>query len=139
MFYSFKVDAKNWRPLFLYLLYNTNIFRKNMTLKIKDREVNLKYSFRSFFIFENIMNRSFQPNTTTDILVFFYSVIMASDKNLDFQFDEFLDMVDENPELIVKFSEFISKEVSKNRTLSPDQEDDEEKKTPQENTKENQK
>ena len=110
-----------------------------MTLKIKDREVNLKYSFRSFFIFENIMNRSFQPNTTTDILVFFYSVIMASDKNLDFQFDEFLDMVDENPELIVKFSEFISKEVSKNRTLSPDQEEDEEKKTPQENTKESQK
>ena len=110
-----------------------------MTLKIKDREVNLKYSFRSFFIFENIMGRSFSPSTTTDILVFFYSVIMASDKNLDFQFDEFLDMVDENPELIVKFSEFISKEVSKNRTLSPDQEEDEEKKTPQENTKESQK
>lgn len=110
-----------------------------MVLNIKGKDVTLRYSFRAFFIFENIVGRSFQPNTTTDILCFFYSVIMASDKNLDFQFDEFLDMVDENPELIVKFSEFISKEVSKNRTLSPDQEDDEEKKTPQENTKESQK
>lgn len=106
-----------------------------MTLKIKDKEIELKYSFRGFFIFENIMGRSFQPNTTTDILVFFYSVIMASDKELDFPFDEFLDMVDDQPELIVKFSEFISKEVSKNRTLSPEQEDEDKKKVMTESQK----
>lgn len=98
-----------------------------MTIQIKDKEVTLKYSFRCFFIFENIMNRSFQPNTTTDVLVFFYSTIMASDKNLDFNFDEFLDMMDENPQLLVDFSEFITREVQKSKSLQP--EEDEEKKT----------
>lgn len=98
-----------------------------MTIKIKDKEVTLKYSFRCFFIFENIMNRSFQPNTTTDVLVFFYSTIMASEKNLDFNFDEFLDMVDENPELLAEFSEFITSAVKINKGLQPDNE--EEKKT----------
>ena len=94
-----------------------------MTIKIKDKEVALRYSFRSFFIFENIMGRSFQPDTTTDILVFFFSCIMASDKDLDLKFDEFLDMVDENPSLIIEFSQFITEQVSKNKTLQPESEE----------------
>lgn len=94
-----------------------------MTLKIKDREVNLKYSFRTFFIFENIMGRSFQPDTTTDVLCFFYSCIMASDKELDFKFDEFLDMVDDNPNLLIEFSQFISEQVQKNRIMQPESEE----------------
>lgn len=98
-----------------------------MTLKIKDKEVTLKYSFRCFFIFENIMGRSFQPNTTTDVLVFFYSCIMASEKNLEFNFDEFLDLVDENPELIAQFSEFITSAVKVNKGLKPDNEEEEKK------------
>ena len=102
-----------------------------MTIKIKDREVTLKYSFRVFFIFENIMQRSFQPDTTTDVLVFFYSCIMASDKDLDFKFDEFLDMVDENPALLIEFSQFISSQIEKNKTLKPESE---EKKTKVEET-----
>lgn len=94
-----------------------------MTIKIKDKEVTLKYSFRCFFIFENIMNRSFQPNTTTDVLVFFYSTIMASEKNLDFNFEEFLDLVDEQPELIGEFATFIADAVKKNKSLQPEPEE----------------
>lgn len=99
-----------------------------MVISIKDKEVKLRYSFRCFFIFENIMGRSFQPNTTTDVLVFFYSCIMASDKELEFNFDEFLDMVDENPGLIAEFSQFITQAVSNNKSLLPDDEEDENKK-----------
>ena len=98
-----------------------------MIVRVKDKEITLKYSFRVFFIFENIMNRSFQPNTTSDVLVFFYSCIMASEKNLDFTFDEFLDMVDEKPELIGEFADFIAEAVKRNKVLQPQSED--EKKT----------
>ena len=69
------------------------------------------------------MGRSFSPDTTTDILIFMFSVIMASDKDLDFTFDEFLDMVDEKPELIIEFSQFISEQISKNKTLKPESEE----------------
>ena len=98
-----------------------------MIVRVKDKEITLKYSFRVFFIFENIMNRSFQPNTTSDVLVFFYSCIMASEKNLDFTFDEFLDMVDEKLELIGEFADFIAEAVKRNKVLQPQSED--EKKT----------
>ena len=98
-----------------------------MIVRVKDKEITLKYSFRVFFIFENIMNRSFQPNTTSDVLVFFYSCIMASEKNLEFSFDEFLDMVDEKPELIGEFADFIAEAVKRNKVLQPQSED--EKKT----------
>ena len=98
-----------------------------MIVRVKDKEITLKYSFRVFFIFENIVNRSFSPNSTSDVLIFFYSCIMASEKNLDFTFDEFLDMVDEKPELIGEFADFIAEAVKRNKVLQPQSED--EKKT----------
>lgn len=98
-----------------------------MILKIKDRDVELRYSFRALMLFENIQNKSFAPSTTTDVLVFMYCVIMGSAKDLDFNFDEFLDFVDEDPTVVVHFSDWLTKEINKQNTLSAsDGYDDEE-------------
>jgi hypothetical protein len=99
-----------------------------MILKIKDKEVELKYSFRSLMLYENIQNKSFTPSTTTDVLVFMYCVIMGSAKDLDFTFDEFLDLVDEDQTLVIKFSNWLTKEINKQNTLSPEEEEDDKKK-----------
>lgn len=101
-----------------------------MTIKIHDREIKLKYSFRSILLYENITGKSFNPVTTTDTLIFMYSVIMASDKEISFTFDEFMDMIDDNPKLVVEFSEFIASEFEKNETLSPDDEEEKKAKAP---------
>ena len=97
-----------------------------MTIKIKDREVTLKYTFRSLILYENIQNKSFAPDTTTDVLIYMFCIILASDKELDLTFDEFLDMVDDNPGLIVKFSDWLVKELNKDTMLSPSEEESEE-------------
>lgn len=96
-----------------------------MILKIKDKDVTLKYSFRSLLIYENIQNKSFTPSTTTDVLVFMYCVIMGSAKDLDFTFDEFLDMIDEDQTLVIKFSEWLTKEINKQNTLSAEEKEEE--------------
>lgn len=99
-----------------------------MTIKIKDREVTLKYSFRALMLYENIQKKSFNPETTTDVLVFMFCVIMGSDKDIDLDFNEFLDMVDENPNLVIMFSNWLTAEINKQNTLSPEEEEDEKKK-----------
>lgn len=96
-----------------------------MTLRINDRDVKLKYTFRTFILYENIQGKSFTPTSTTEILVFLYCCILASDKDLIFTFDEFLDMIDENPQIIVDFSEFLSQEINKNQTLQPREDENE--------------
>lgn len=96
-----------------------------MILKIKDKDVTLKYSFRSLMLYENIQNKSFTPSTTTDVLVFMYCVIMGSEKDLDFTFDEFLDLVDEDQTLVIKFSEWLTKEINKQNTLSAEEKEEE--------------
>lgn len=93
-----------------------------MILNIKGKDVTLKYSFRSFILYENIQGKSFSPSSTTEVLVFLYCCILASDRDLDFNFDEFLDMIDERPEIIVEFSEFLTSQLNKTQTLTPEEE-----------------
>lgn len=93
-----------------------------MKIKIGDREVELKYSFRALMLYENIQKKSFEPKTTTDVLVFMFCVIMGSDKDIKLDFNEFLDMIDNNPQLVVEFSNWLTSEINKQNTLSADEE-----------------
>ena len=99
-----------------------------MKIKIQDKEITLRYSFRSLMLYENIQKKSFKPETTTDVLVFMYCVIMGSDKDIKLEFNDFLDMVDENPVLVSEFADWLTAEINKTTTLSPDTEEEDEKK-----------
>lgn len=78
-----------------------------MKINIKGKEVELKYSIRSLFLFENIMNKSFSLDNTQDTVVYFYCVLMASDKTLALTFEEYLDLLDENPNIIADFAQWL--------------------------------
>lgn len=99
-----------------------------MKLKIKDREVELKYSFRSLILYENIQKKSFAPESTTDVLIFMFCTILASDRDLQLDFNDFLDMIDENPQLVVDFSSWLTAEINKGNTLTAEDDGDEKKK-----------
>lgn len=94
-----------------------------MIIKIGDRDIKLKYSFRALMLYENIQKKSFAPETTTDVLVFMFCVIMGSAKDLQFDFNAFLDMIDENPYLMTEFAEWLTGEINKTNTLSPETEE----------------
>ena len=79
-----------------------------MEIVIKGNKVSLKYSFRALMIYENIAQKSFNPKGISDVVVFFYSVVVASTKDTTLSFDDFIDWLDANPTAISEFSVWLT-------------------------------
>ena len=79
-----------------------------MEIVIKNKEVSLKYSFRALMIYENITQKSFNPKGISDVVVFFYSVVVASTKDTTLSFDDFIDWLDDNATAINDFSVWLT-------------------------------
>lgn len=99
-----------------------------MKVLIKEKECELKYGFRALMIYENITNKSFSPSGIGDMIVFFYSVLLASMKNCDVTLDEFIDWLDENPQVIGDFSTWLGDIYGINNKIKPISEDTKEAK-----------
>ena len=97
-----------------------------MKITINDKEITLKHTFRSFIIYENITKKSFEFKGLTEILIYFYSTIMASDKELDLSFDDFIEWLDDNPQSIQDFSKWLMSTVKVNDYLNGEVEKDNE-------------
>lgn len=89
-----------------------------MKITVNNQEIELKRSFRALLIYENITDKAFAPTNISDILTYFYCVILASKTEIDLSFDEFIEMLDEKPELLEEFQKFILKgeEINKATT-----------------------
>ena len=92
-----------------------------MKVNINNKEVELKYSFRSMIIYEKITNESFSPKGITEIINYFYSTVMASDKTLELGYEEFIDYLDENPERLTEFNEWLVKVTERNKKIEGEQ------------------
>ncbi len=91
-----------------------------MKLEIKGKEIELRYGFRALMIYEKITNQTFAPTGLTDILIFMYSVILGSDRNITLSFDDFLDEVDQQPEVVSEFSVWLTENIQKNTKMKGD-------------------
>lgn len=85
-----------------------------MKITIKDNEIELKYTLRSMIMYENITDQTFNPQTLTDMITFMYCVVVASSKDYSLKFDEFIDYVDDNPNIINEFGKWIQETVNTN-------------------------
>ena len=65
-------------------------------------------------IYEKIVGESFQPNGVTEVIVCLYSTILASKKGIDLSFDDFVDWLDDNPNAINEFNEWLLSIMDKN-------------------------
>ena len=83
-----------------------------MKITINNHEVELKKTFRSYVIYESITDKIFNPKTMSDIITYFYCVVLASDRNLELTFDEFIDWLDENDNALNDFEQWLT-EISK--------------------------
>jgi len=90
-----------------------------MTFNINGKEYQLKYSFRALMIYENITHKSFNPKTITDMIVFFYSIILAANKGCELMFEEFMDWIDDNPESVNDFSTWLTHMFTQQQEISP--------------------
>lgn len=86
-------------------------------IKIKNKNYNVKYSLRALFLYEQITGKSFEMTTTMDTFVFYYCMILANNPDTKLTFDEFIDAVDSDPKLAVKFTEVLTRQSEKQKML----------------------
>lgn len=96
-----------------------------MIINIKNKEVELKYTFRSMIIYEKITGESFQPKGVTEVLIYLFSTIVASSKGIDLTFEEFIDFADENPNIVNEFNEWLLSIFNKNEYIGKNDENGE--------------
>ena len=91
-----------------------------MKIKIKDKDLELHYSMRSFVIYEEITGKSLNLediNSLSAIVNLFYSNVLATmqynNMNLDLTYNDFWNWIDENngPALIQEFSEWYMQQL----------------------------
>lgn len=98
-----------------------------MKVKYNNKEYELKYSFRALMVYENITNKSLDIKGLTDIINFFYSVLLVAAKGDVIQYDDFLDWLDENPNELEKFSSWLIGILKQNSLLMPNAKSDDKK------------
>ncbi len=105
-----------------------------MKINIKNQELELAYSMRTYILFENIQGQSLSfenLNSYTSLIVLFYSAIVATiqKRKLDItlNYDEFLDWLDANngENMIKKFSEWFTTCLTNNIALQQNEESNE--------------
>lgn len=92
-----------------------------MKIKINDKEIELKYSFRAIIMWEQIQEKPFQPVTASDVMIYMYCIVCSSDKTVKITFDEFLDYLDANPKVIEDFTRWILENDAFNSQFNKEQ------------------
>lgn len=81
-------------------------------MKIREKEYKCALSPKTFMMIEQANSgKIFELKSTTDFYILFFYAIVANNKdiNLDeFSFENFLDYLGENPELIKEFQEIVT-------------------------------
>lgn len=88
-----------------------------MKVTIYDKEIELKYTLRSMLMYENITDKTFNPSTMSDVITFMYCIVVASSKDYSLKFDDFIDWLDENPNIINEFGEWIQTVAQNNNVF----------------------
>lgn len=84
------------------------------TITINGKEYVIKYTIRAMFIWEQIMKKPFNPQTLLDNYAFFYSIILANNPDDPPTWDEFIDALDTDPQLVRSITAIVDRTLSQN-------------------------
>lgn len=97
-------------------------------ISIKNKELNLKYTLRAFFIFEKMTGYPFQFGKLMDEFILFYSFLIANNESFEMPFDEFISICEDDLLLFNQFKELLLDEI---KLRSQSAESDVKKKSPE--------
>lgn len=89
-----------------------------MDITIKDKTITLKRSFRSLIAYEKATGAAFSPHTVSDMILYFFCVIISSDEDIDLDFDTFIDWIDEEPARLTDFTAWLTEQEEKESRFS---------------------
>lgn len=87
-------------------------------IEINGKNYKLKYTIRSLFIWERITGKSFKIENMLDNYLFFYSMILANNRDDILSWDDFIDALDEDPTLFKRMSDIIEEQQKKDNLFS---------------------
>lgn len=87
-------------------------------IEINGKNYKLKYTVRSLFIFEQITGKSFKIESLLDNYLFFYSMILANNKDDVLSWDDYINAMDEDPTLFKRMSDIIEEQQKKDNLFS---------------------
>lgn len=99
----------------------------NNTITINGVDYKIKYTIRALFIMEQITGKPFQVNTLLDNYIFFYSMILANNKDKILDWNDFIDALDNDPNLFKQLTE-IGNSFTKKDSMFQQEVDEESKK-----------
>lgn len=97
------------------------------TVNINGTDYNIKYTLRALFIFEQITGKSFKLESLLDNYLLFYSMLLACNKDNVLTWDEFIDAIDNDPQLMVKLNEAVEEQQKQSNLFQHDEENGEKK------------
>lgn len=71
-----------------------------ITINGKELRTDKLKSLRAMLMFESITKKTFELKTMSDIYLYFYLVLSTSNKDANLEFDEYLDYMEEHPEVL---------------------------------------
>lgn len=77
------------------------------TILINEKEYKYKYTLRALFIFEKITGRPFSLEGTIDTFTFFFSMLLACNKDCDLTFDQFIDACDQDETIANTMGDYL--------------------------------
>lgn len=89
-----------------------------MKININNNEIELKYSFRAYMIYENITNEPFEAKGLHNFIVLFYCIYVTSTDLDILDFDGFVDWLDANPNKLDEFTKWLVSIIERNKKLS---------------------
>lgn len=89
------------------------------------KELKLKYTQRAVIIFEEITGQPLKLDNNKNILIFYYCVLIANNRDVNLTFDDFIDVVDDDDTLLPYMNNWFAGEIAK-RSIFPSKEKEEE-------------
>ena len=90
------------------------------TILINGKEYPIKYGIRAMLIQEQITQKPFSLDNMNEQLVFLYSCLLAANNELTMTYEEFLDAVDEDMSIIIRFGEYLAEQQKKEKNILKD-------------------
>ena len=100
----------------------------NNTVTINGVDYKIQYTIRALFIMEQITGKPFQVTTLLDNYIFFYSMILANNPDNILNWNDFIDALDNDPNLFKQLTEIGNSFTKKDSMFQQDDEDGESKK-----------
>jgi hypothetical protein len=85
------------------------------TIQISGQDFTVKQSFRTFMMFEERTKKSISDMSTSiqDLVTLMYCSLSANNKDsFKYTFDEFVDILDNQPDIVNQFSKYLEEQAA---------------------------